>query len=26
VMGAPPASSVTHDGYRFVGGEAGWVK
>jgi hypothetical protein len=26
VMGAPPAGNLTHDGYRFVGGEAGWVK
>ena len=26
VMGGPPTSNLTIDGYRFVGGEAGYVK
>jgi hypothetical protein len=26
VMGGPPTSNTTIDGYRFVGGEAGYVK
>lgn len=25
VMGGPPDDGVTSDGYKFVGGEAGWI-